>query len=356
MKAAARGRRSARRFVGATAAALIAAAALLVAPAMAGAQVAAHPAPGATAQSLFAAPGPYDVASTATVSPCVWPLGQRPADYAELVGTVIDAQCSGAFPYGSSSPVGVHLYYPEGAAPDQRFPALVWSPGTITDPGMYDAAARLWASHGIVVAVPYDFINSQPDVPLLGVAALVHANRDPSSPLHGRVDLGRTALGGHSAGGAASLRAQPILTQPILNQPLPGPLSPVLDPGLRVVSLLAVEPAPGATGSTVTVPALVLTGEDDAVIPARGYPKTEQFDEMRSAPAFFAIARGATHVTPIAPVADNAFAGATTAWLLYTLMGDEAAARFFVGAHWLLAADPDFTGAERNSQAAALGG
>ena len=338
MQPAARARRSPRRLVGVVVVALISATALLAAPATGAAS------PGTTARGLFTTPGPYQVSSTTQVAPCEWPLGQNPADYADLVGTVIDAQCSGAFPYGPDSPIGVNLYYPENAARGQQFPALVWSPGTITDPGMYDAAARLWASHGIVVAVPHDFINSQPDVPLLGVAALAHANRDPVGPLHGRVDLGRTALGGHSAGGAASQRAQPILAQ----------FGHLIDPVLRIISLLAVEPAPGATGSAVTVPALVLTGEDDAVIPPRGYPKTEQYDEMHSAPAFFAIARGATHVTPIAPVADNSFSGATTAWLLYTLQDDATAARFFVGEHWLLASDPDFTGAERNSQAAAL--
>lgn len=325
---------SPRRLVGTTLTAMLCAIALLIAPTTA----AAGPA------SQFAVPGPYTVASTTTVAPCAWPLGLNPADFADLVGTVIDAQCSGAFPYGPGSPIGVNLYYPEGAAPGQRFPALVFSPGTITDPGMYDASARLWASHGIVVAVPHDFINSQPDVPLLGVAALAQSNRDPASPLHGRVDLSRTALGGHSAGGAASLRTQPILAQ----------FGHVIDPDLRVVSLLAIEPAPAATGSAVTVPALVLTGEDDAVIPARGYPKTEQFDQMHSAPAFFAVARGASHVTPLAPVADNPFAGPATAWLLFTLLGDESAARLFVGEHWLLACDPQFTSAERNSAAAAL--
>lgn len=101
---------------------------------------------GTSAQSLFAAPGEHQVASTTSVKPCEWPLGQDPADYVDLVGTVIDAQRSGTFPYGTRSPVGVNLYYPEGAAAGEQFPALVWSPGTITDPGMYDASAWLLAS------------------------------------------------------------------------------------------------------------------------------------------------------------------------------------------------------------------
>ncbi|MFC9993846.1 hypothetical protein [Nocardia sp. NPDC127526] len=101
-------------------------------------------------------------------------------------------QCTAAFPYGLDLPVGVNTYFPADIASMDAAPLIVLTGGITSNPGNYDALARLFTSHGFVVSVPYDFFNSLPEMPALGPAAAIAQHRDANSPLFGKVDTTRS--------------------------------------------------------------------------------------------------------------------------------------------------------------------
>lgn len=282
------------------------------------------------AQSVFAdAPGPYAVGSTASLGDCR--LVQR--WILQLVIGDEQPRCSNAFPYGFESPVSSVVYYPRDVPGDGRLPVVDFVGGIFSDVGNYDTLARHWASHGFVVTVSSDFVNSGPEMHLLGLATARRLDADPTSPLHGRVDLGRVLLAGHSAGGAAALQTASV----------PADLLQRLDPRLRVSGTLAIEPGPGALGSTVRTPVLVLAGARDTTVPAGTWPLLTQSGLVRSVPGWFATARTANHFSPVrTDLADDEFAGITTAFLLYRGTGDAEATTFFEGSDYRLARDTTF--------------
>lgn len=295
--------------------------------------------------SAFTSPGPHTVSTTADLHPC------REAVYGMIehvlvhaFGNTDDPQCSTAFPNGLDSPIGVQFYYPTDIADSSAAPLLVWGGGILSEPGNYAPLATLWASRGFVVAIAYDYINSLPEIPTLGLTAAITANRDPNSPLHGKVDVSRTIFGGHSAGGGGALQAGAIFP----------PIEKLIDPDLHVLGVLAVQPGPLALGSAVTVPTLYITGYNDFVVPDFGWVRWWQSNQMTQAPSWIVNARGTTHFSPLEGVENFNGAGAATAWLQYTAFGDLDAEKYFVGEDWLLPHDEIFFTAERNPLADAL--
>ncbi|WP_306361536.1 alpha/beta hydrolase [Nocardia sp. CC227C] len=301
--------------------------------------------PAPTVQSLFNTAGPHAVATTVRVDPCresVWGTLQQLAVHA--LGNRDELTCTRAFPNGLDSPVGVNVYHPADIAELPGAPLIVMTPGYHANPGMYDAMARQWVSHGFVVVIPYEFFNSLIHVPALGLAAAVAAHRDPNSPLHNRIDLGRTVFAGHSGGGQAALQAGALF---------PG-IAGLVDPGLRVAGVLAIQPGPLALGASVGVPTLFLTGSDDFVVPDVAWVRWWQYNLTWHAPAWIANALGVSHFSPVDGLARYRSAGVAVAWLRYLALGDEGAKRYFVGPEWLLPADDTFVSVERNALANAL--
>ncbi|MEV0244986.1 hypothetical protein AB0H76_00190 [Nocardia sp. NPDC050712] len=277
-----------------TAAALAVTVAALAAGA--GAAAAEDIAPGTTAQSYFQHTGPHPVATTVRTNPCqdsIFGMVQHIVVHA--FGNRDNPTCTQAFPNGLESPIGVNTYYPADLSAPA--PLLVFVPGINANPGMYDALARQWVSHGFVVVIPYDYVNSLAHVPALGLATAVLANRDPSSPLHGRIDLGRTVFGGHSAGGQAALQAGAALPR----------AAAAIDPELRVAGVLAIEPGPLAVGALIEVPTLFLTGYNDFVVPDFAWVRWWQYNLHFNAPPGSpmpmgsAISRRSTAWTPTCP-------------------------------------------------------
>jgi hypothetical protein len=221
---------------------------------------------------------------------------------------------------------------------------VVWGGGILSEPGNYAPLASLWASHGFVVAVAYDYVNSLPEVPTLGLAAALAANRDVNSPLHDKVDLSRTIFSGHSAGGGGALQAGAIFP----------PIEKLIDPNLHILGVLAIEPGPLALGSLITVPTFYLTGYNDFVVPDFGWVRWWQSNQMVQAPSWIANTLGTTHFSPIDSVDNFNSAGAATAWLQYTAFGNADAKKYFVGDDWLLPHDETFFSAERNPLADSL--
>ncbi|MFI9503059.1 hypothetical protein [Nocardia sp. NPDC052566] len=302
-------------------------------------------APGTTAQSVFGKPGPYRVATSARIHPCQEAVyGMLAHIVVHVFGNRDDLTCTYSFPNGLDSPIGVQTYFPENIAELPAAPLIVFMPGILADPGMYDGLARQWASNGFVVQIAHDFFNSLAYVPALGLAAAVVADRDPNSPLYKKIDLSRTFFGGHSAGGQAALQAGTVFP----------PVASLIDPAMKVRGVLAVEPGPLAVGALITVPTMFLTGYNDFVVPDFAWVRWWQYNLTFNAPAWIANARGVSHFSPVDSADGYLSSGTALAWLRYQAFGDETAEQFFVGPQWRLPADKTYFSVERNALADAL--
>jgi predicted dienelactone hydrolase len=124
------------------------------------------------------------------------------------------------YPATGSPDGGAH----PGAVPDSAagpFPLVVFSQGFDVSAESYSWLLDAWARAGFVVADPTypltdpstpggvseaDIVNHPGDLRFV-ISALLSADRDPHSVLHGLVDSGRVAIIGHSDGGDVSLAA-----------------------------------------------------------------------------------------------------------------------------------------------------
>lgn len=303
------------------------------------------PAADATAQDLYGGTGPHPVATDARVGPCqdsVVGFVQNVAVH--IFGNTDDLTCTAAFPNGLDSPAGVDTYYPADIADLGSAPLVVLTGGIDANPGMYDSLARQWTSQGFIVEIPYEWFNSLAYVPAAGLALAIMHDRDPNSPLFGKVDLSHTILAGHSAGGAAAQQLASVL---------PG-VAAAIDPTLRVAGILAIEPGPLAIGPLLTVPTLFLTGVNDFVVPDFAWVRWWQYNLTFNAPAWIANARGVSHFSPVDGADAYRSSGTAVAWLRYLAFGDETAGQFFVGPDWRLPRDKTYFSVERNPLAAAV--
>ncbi|MFI5783063.1 hypothetical protein [Nocardia sp. NPDC051570] len=289
--------------------------------------------PGTLPLSRYAPTGDHEPVSTAAVVPCQGVYAVAEVVF-RLMGKPSDLTCT------QNGLFGVDLYYPKDIATMSRVPAIVWGPGSTADPGNYDASARLWAGNGFVVAIPHDLLNSLPEIPIAGAAALSQADHDPGSALFGKVDLSRTVIGGHSGGGAAAIEGASI----------PPTVYRQIDPDLRIIGAVPTEPSPYSTSFLLDVPTLYLAGSMDFVVPHLMTLWLE-YPLATNAPAFIVTVKNATHLTPLDDVAHNPMAGITLAWLQYLVNDDKTAASYFVGPDWKLPADPAVDYALRNDRA-----
>ncbi|WP_040509952.1 alpha/beta hydrolase family protein [Gordonia soli] len=289
--------------------------------------------------------GPYRTAQTLDAGACTSLYGTIANGLVHVFGnTYSNLKCSQTFPNGLASPAGVALYYPTNTPSDRRLPVVIWTGGILSEPGNYDRAAKMLASNGYVVAIPYDFVNSFAYLPLIAAAAVSRANSDARSALHDRVDLGHVAIAGHSAGGAA--------TQQAIG--LPTGIWRLIDPQLRVRSAVAVEAGPVAIGVTATVPTLYLTGYNDVVVPHYLWARWTQYELTTRVPAYLLCARGTGHFTPTDDPEHNPLAPIMLSWLDHTLRDDPDAGAEFVGPRWRQRGNPDLVYALRNRAAASL--
>ncbi|WP_405494623.1 alpha/beta hydrolase [Nocardia sp. NBC_00511] len=282
------------------------------------------------------------MATTVRVNPCQdSAYGMFQHIVVHMLGNREDLTCTQAFPYGLDSPIGVSTYYPADIADLDDAPLIVLTPGIAVDSGMYDEMARQFVSRGFVVTIPHDFTNSLIHVPALGLAVALIADRDPNSPLHNKIDLGRTILAGHSAGGQASQQLAAVLPA----------IASQIDPTLKLAGVLAIAPGPLAVGSLINVPTLYLTGYNDWVVPDFGWVRWWQYNLTANAPAWIANARGVSHFSPVDGLDNYRADGTAVAWLEYLAFGNETAKQFFVGPDWQLRNDPTFYSVERNALA-----
>ncbi|WP_237748184.1 alpha/beta hydrolase [Nocardia brasiliensis] len=292
----------------------------------------------------FAQLGPHTVAVSQQLHPCddlygsiqrlgFWIMGGRDGD---------KMQCTTAFPHGLDSPIGMLYYWPTDLPDQSAAPVLVWLPGLDGDAGQYDQIARLWASRGFVVAMPYNFINSFPTDDLWGIQALLREEARPDSPLHGKVDFTRTILGGHSGGAGATFWGASYLPDH----------AQLLDPRLRIIGALSVGTGIQApTGLFVGVPMLSITGNLDVITPDALWPRLIDYRTQFRAPAYIAAAVNGTHFTVNDDLPNNPVAGLSMAWLEHLAGTDDRADSVFVGPQWSLPRDGAFMAVERNAAA-----
>lgn len=303
------------------------------------------------ANQLYAKPGPYAVNTNAVLGDCKTLFGIVPTILQHIGLLDSSLKCSDAFPYGFSNPFSLSVYYPSNIKELDKLPVINFVGGIISNIGNYDEMAKLWASHGFVAIISSNFINATPEMHILGMLTLDQMNEDPNSPLFQKVDLSKMVIGGHSAGGGATL----------LTASIPQKAFGIINPNIKIIGALPLEPGPQALGFTVKCPTFIVTGGADLIVPAWAWPKLTQSNLINNVPAWSATAITASHYSPALKIESNEFAGISVAWLKYLGQNDIDAKSFFVGENYLLTKDKQFFQSrlnplrvQRNSKAAQL--
>ncbi|MCP2193457.1 alpha/beta hydrolase [Williamsia deligens] len=300
-----------------------------------------------TAPRDLARPGPFVVASTAATVPCSGPGAADQNADARRQGARTPLQCTTTQPVLGGPETSVDFYYPT-TAPGRR-PLVVFVPGDGANPGYFAALARHWAGYGFVVAIAMIRHEILPGSPFLGVRRALAADRDPRSPVFGRVDDRSVILAGHSAGATKAIEAAGL--DGAARRGLPTPPDLALPHGVRLTAVLALQPDVHTVTAAVDAPTFTVTGDADRT--SRPGPIGSIVQDRIDGPAWFAVAHGAPHLVSVDPVATVPFTRAALAFLLATT-GDVTACRAFVGPQWSLRTDPTFVRTVRNRTAAAV--
>lgn len=250
------------------------------------------------------------------------------------------AQCYGAFPESLQEPVtGVQFVYPSDLAQMESARLIVLSPGIGVEPGMLDRQARVYASHGYIVAMGYNLHNWTGSQVALATAAVLGAHKTPGSPLYGKVDSSRTVLVGHSAGGGSVVAVNSSMDSVLQS----------LGFDFTTAGIVAVNQGPGDFGKVsqpVSVPGLWIRAEKEDIVPLPydrlGYERTE-------GPAWFTVMRDAYHGTFMDMPEKSAYSAVVMAFTEYLLDGSQRAKKVFEGADYSLSTDTEFTDSERKN-------
>ncbi|KMQ61660.1 hypothetical protein ACM46_15925 [Chryseobacterium angstadtii] len=284
------------------------------------------------ANEQYATTGPYQVTTTAMVGKCE-NIGGIITDVLKSINVLDNSfKCTNNFPYGNNGlPINMSVYYPENIQNLSKLPVVNFVGGFTSNDGNYYDMAKLWASHGFVVIVSSNFVNV---TPAMHVFAAIHAaklNKDSQSPLYGKIDLSKMIVSGHSAGGGASFWAASF----------PESALHLIDPELKVVGSLPIQPSPLALGVTVKAPTFILTSALDYIVPAF-VPQVWYGPQTQHIPVWSATATTGTHFSPTMEVPKNEFAGITVAWLKYKGYNDSEAKAYFEGSNYKLKQDKQF--------------
>ncbi|MFL1483538.1 alpha/beta hydrolase [Marinobacter sp. LN3S78] len=185
-------------------------------------------------------------------------------------------------------------------------PLILWGNGTGGSPSTYSDGLEHWASYGFVVAAA-NTANAGSGEEMLDCIDAVRQSSYSSS-----VDFSSIGASGHSQGGGGTIMAAR---------------------DSRITATAPVQPYVLGLGHDAdsqdeqTAPMLLLSGSNDALAgPARN--QSPVFSRV-DVPVFWATLNGAGHFEPVGDFGE--FAGISTAWWLYQLQGDSAAAELFTG-------------------------
>jgi hypothetical protein len=221
---------------------------------------------------------------------------------------------------------GVALYYPTNLGADgHRHPVVTWANGLNGQcGGVADTLGHL-ASWGFVVVCP-ETGEIVPEHVLAAAHWALSQHSDPSSVFHGKLDTADIGAIGHSRGSGTSLAAggrEPDLFTTIVALNFTDRWTHGNTEGVDALRRLARTSVFFAAG---TADFLVTESEQ------------RFFFDTAAGPAVRAAVVGAGHNLIGAP--DNAFQPYLTAWLKYTLEGDQFARQAFVGNPPEINADP----------------
>lgn len=184
---------------------------------------------------------------------------------------------------------------PEGA------PLILWGNGTGTGPSAYAQGLRHWASHGFVVAAANTASAGSGSDMLACIEAVRQASYSSS------VDFSKIGASGHSQGGGGAVFAGE-------------------DP--RITATAPMQPYPfGFRFGDQNGPMLLMSGGTDNIA-SRDRVQGPIYQRV-SVPVFWATQDRAGHFEPSYNF--GSYRGISTAWWLYQLKGDAAAAELFDG-------------------------
>lgn len=218
--------------------------------------------------------------------------------------------------------VGQHqVWYPSAVATsDRRWPAVVLANGTGVNASRYDVIFRHMASWGFIVVGNEDAGSWDGLTTILSLQHLLDLDKDPSSPLYGKVDTSAIGLAGHSQGGVAVYNAATRYDQSHLFKAI----CPQSSPSLDLADGLKWPYYP----SRVSVPTLMMagTGDVDANTICPLASLLQNYDSIADQPVMMGRIKSVDH-GDVLPRGE----AYTVAWMLYWLCGDSEAARCFVG-------------------------
>ncbi len=284
------------------------------------------------ANQQFAKMGPYEVSTDAIRGDCRGLAGIVQKVLGRVGATNPEVRCSPSFPYEFASRFTTEVHYPSNIASLEKLPVVSFVGGLLSNVGNYDATVKLWASHGFIVVNTGNFINFSPAMHIHALHEIARHNKDLTSPLYNKVDLSRTLLSGHSAGGSAAIEITKVAERRIQE----------IDADLKIIGCFPLQASFAANSNGVRVPTLLLTGFYDVAVPPFTFPLTRQFQRMTLAPAWYACATNADHLSPVREVSRNQYVGISVAFMRYIANNDEVARSFFVGSNYGLANDSQF--------------
>lgn len=256
----------------------------------------------------------------------------------ELHGLNQTTDCYDVFPETlTGNPAGAQLIYPADIGSMESAPLMILSPGIGTEPGMYDRQARLYASHGYVVAMGYNFTNWFGPQMVLAAATAAGANTDEDSALHNKIDFSRTLLVGHSAGGGSAMFLNNSM-DPVFNK---------LGYNMVTRGVVALNPGPsdfGKLSKPTNIPLLVAVAEHEDIVPKGG----DRIGYARATgPAWLAMVNGSYHGTYLDLADKNAYGSLVLSFSEYLLERTPRAVSVYEGDNFSLATDAELSGVER---------
>jgi hypothetical protein len=236
--------------------------------------------------------------------------------FIQIFGETADAAREYAL-FGETYKVELYtLYYPKNMVDGQLYPIISWANGTCAKTTGYDALLTHVASQGFIVIATNSRYTGSGKFQLRGVDYIVAENARAESPLFNRVEVANVGLFGHSQGGGSTGAAS-------------------ADPRIKSSVLMH-----GGSGSMLHAPAFFLTGEMDNPTGVRS-----AYDGAR-VPAAFGNLKMSNHITMMKE--PKRMAPEVAAWFRYTMLNDELAKTWFVGADCLLCKDPEWVYAQKD--------
>ena len=219
---------------------------------------------------------------------------------------------------GAGPRVAYTVFYPTDlGANGVRHPLLTWGNGTGSSPDDYAETLSHLASWGFVVVASTSEQTGWGDELLAGVKYLVAQNRQPSSSFYGRLDTTKIGALGHSQGATGALNATIMangLIKSTLAISLPDPFWFLFNRGQM------------PDFRRLRMPVFFVTGGRDFL--STSSAQQDYYNRTQGPAGKAALASGGHNSVQ---EAGNDLLGYVTAWMLYTLQGDDAARAAFVG-------------------------